>query len=406
VGKLGGRPIAVSASDDFTVRVWDLAAGGPLGRPLEGHDSIVNAVAVGELDGRPIAVSGGCDKLVWVWDLAAGGPLGGPLVGHDDWVNAVALGQLHGRPIAVSGGNDKLVRVWDLAAGGPLGGPLVGHDDWVLAVAVGELGGRPIAVSGGTDDTVRVWDLAAGRPLGGPLVHDHFVNAVAVGELHDRLLAASGDAGEMVRPVVATALPGGREAAMTMGSLRVDQGGSVGSGGKSSGASRRRDGRAAAAPGSGVDTTKPRWLFVLVSIGMALLGLVLVVVVVRDLVDIVHPPSSSRRADGVVIDLDVETCGSGSNKTTCYHPVVRFVTAREQVIEFTSNLDVGYRVGDSVKVRYDPDNPRHARLDTAWARLGSGLLDIFLLVVGLAVVLGGGLWFRSEVRRVWRPAGG
>jgi hypothetical protein len=115
-----------------------------------------------------------------------------------------------------------------------------------------------------------------------------------------------------------------------------------------------------------------------------------------------------RRPDGVVIDLDVETCGSGSNanRRTCYHPVVRFVTAREQVIEFTSNLDVGYRVGDSVKVRYDPDNPRHARLDTAWARLGSGFLDIFLLVVGLAVVLGGGLWFRSEVRRVWRPAGG
>jgi hypothetical protein len=143
---------------------------------------------------------------------------------------------------------------------------------------------------------------------------------------------------------------------------------------------------------------------------MVLLGLVVVVVVVRDLVDIVHPPSSSRRADGVVIDLDIETCGSGSKKTTCYHPVVRFVTAREQVIVFTSNVGYSgigeYRVGDSVKVRYDPDNPRHARLDTAWARLGSGLLDIFLLVVGFAVVLGGGLWFTGEVRRVWRPAGG
>jgi hypothetical protein len=108
----------------------------------------------------------------------------------------------------------------------------------------------------------------------------------------------------------------------------------------------------------------------------------------------------------VVIDLDVVTCGSGSNRTTCYHPVVRFVTAREQVIEFTSNLDVGYRVGDSVRVRYDPDNPRHARLDTAWARVGSAFLDILILVVGLAVVLAGGLWFRGEVRRVWRPAGG
>lgn len=108
----------------------------------------------------------------------------------------------------------------------------------------------------------------------------------------------------------------------------------------------------------------------------------------------------------MVIDLDVVTCGSGSNRTTCYHPVVRFGTAREQAIEFTSNLDVGYRVGDSVTVRYDPDNPRHARLDTVRARIGDGFLDILILVVGLAVMLGGGLWFRGQVRRMRRPAGG
>jgi uncharacterized protein DUF3592 len=274
-------------------------------------------------------------------------------------------------------------------------------------VAIGKLSGRPIAVSGGTDDTMRMWDLEAGRPLGGPLVHDHFVNAVAVGELHDRLLAASGDAAETVRPVAATTLPDPTgEAAMTPGSRRVDQGGSAGTGGKSSRASRRRDGRAAAARGSEADTTKPRWLVVLVSIGMVLLGLVVVVATGRDLQDNLRPPSSSRRADGVVIDLDAVTCGSGSNKTTCYHPVVRFVTAREQVIEFTSNVDAGYRVGDSVKVRYDPGNPRHARLDSAWARLVSGFFDLVFLLVGLAVMLGGGLLLRREVRRMRRPAEG
>jgi hypothetical protein len=69
-------------------------------------------------------------------------------------------------------------------------------------------------------------------------------------------------------------------------------------------------------------------------------------------------------------------------------------------------VDAGYRVGDSVKVRYDPDNPRHARLDTVWAGVVSGVFDVFFLVVGLAVVLGGGLLFRGEVRRGRRPAGG
>jgi len=137
------------------------------------------------------------------------------------------------------------------------GAPLAGHDGWVLAVAIGELGGRPIAVSGGLDDTVRMWDLAAGGPLGGPLAHDGFVNAVALGELHDRSLAASSDAAETVRPVVATALPGaGREAAMTLGSRRVDQGGNAGSWGSSSGASGRRHRRAAPARGLGAVTIR------------------------------------------------------------------------------------------------------------------------------------------------------
>jgi hypothetical protein len=136
---------------------------------------------------------------------------------------------------------------------------------------------------------------------------------------------------------------------------------------------------------------------------MVLLGLVLVVVAVRDLVSILHPPSSSRRADGVVIGLDIRSSSGG--KTT-YHPVVRFVTAREQVIEFTSNLGGGYgsySIGESVKVRYDPNKPRHARLDSVSDRAWSGFFDILFLLVGLAVTLGGGLWFRGEVRRL-RPA--
>jgi len=72
---------------------------------------------------------------------------------------------------------------------------------------------------------------------------------------------------------------------------------------------------------------------------MLLGGLVLVLFGARDLVDLVNSPSSNRHADGVVIRVDTVTCGSGSNSRRCYRPVVRFVTAREEVIEFTSNLD-------------------------------------------------------------------
>ena len=100
----------------------------------------------------------------------------------------------------------------------------------------------------------------------------------------------------------------------------------------------------------------------------------------------------------MVIRVDAVTCGSSSNRRTCYHPVVRFATARGEVIEFTSDLDVGYRVGDSVKVRYDPQNPRHAQLDSLRARVGSAVLDVIGVLGGLILTLVGGLLLWGVVR--------
>lgn len=62
----------------------------------------------------------------------------------------------------------------------------------------------------------------------------------------------------------------------------------------------RQDRRAAPARRVGKRVKmRPRWLFVLVSIGMVLLGLVIVVKTADNLVDILRPASAvSRRADG------------------------------------------------------------------------------------------------------------
>ena len=127
-------------------------------------------------------------------------------------------------------------------------------------------------------------------------------------------------------------------------------------------------------PSSTGTMRKPRWGLLVAAIGVLLLGVGLVVAGVHDLVDILRPSSSSRRADGVVIRIEIVTSGSGSDSRTSYHPVVRFLTAREQVIVFTGNVDAGHSVGDSVKVRYDPNHPHHARLDSLGDRgAGSGL---------------------------------
>src|SRR6266487_7076620 len=415
VGELRGRAIAVSGSEDFTLRVWDLEAGGPLGA-LEGHEGFVHAVALGELGGRPIAVSGGDDKTVRVWALDTGGALGRPLRGHRDWVTAVAAGELGERLIAVSGGIDQTVRVWDLEKAGPLGEPLAGHEGWVNAVAAGTIGDRSIAVSGGDDNTVRTWDLSAGGPLGLPLRHPRGVNAVAVGELQGGPPPASGethrDTDEPAAWRVATDRRRDEETAPKPGvadACTSPESVTAGASTSSMPSPKRPSMRPGVQPPRREARGESWWpsaLFGLLFSFMLLGGLALVVFAVRDLVDLVNPPSSNRHADGVVIRVDTATCGSGSHTHTCHHPVVRFVTAREEVIEFTSNLDVGYGVGDSVKVRYDPENPRHARLDSLRARVWSGVLDVVGVLGGLVLTLVGGLllWVLRGVVRGEPPA--
>ncbi len=217
VGQLDGTTVAVTGSEDHTVRVWDLAAGRQLGAPLI-TGSEVRAVAVGQLDGTTIAVTISEDRTVRVWDLAAGRQLGEPLTGDRlRSVLAVAVGQLDGTAIAVTidghDGHDRhegygaydgydgarRLRVWDLAAGRQLGEPLTDYD-FIGAVAVGYLnsGRTTIAVTGSRSE-VRVWDLATRQRLGGPVAWQQgWVWKVAVGQLNGRTIAVTSD-GRTVR---------------------------------------------------------------------------------------------------------------------------------------------------------------------------------------------------------------
>ena len=61
--------LAVSGSNDKTVRVWDLQTGESR-HVLKGRSDKVSSVAI-SADGR-LAVSGSRDKTVRVWDLQTG----------------------------------------------------------------------------------------------------------------------------------------------------------------------------------------------------------------------------------------------------------------------------------------------------------------------------------------------
>ena len=60
---------AISASDDHTLKVWDLESGRAL-RTLEGHSSVVSCVAVMADGKRAVSASG--DNTVRVWDVESG----------------------------------------------------------------------------------------------------------------------------------------------------------------------------------------------------------------------------------------------------------------------------------------------------------------------------------------------
>ncbi len=64
---------AVSASDDQTLKVWDLVSGREL-RTLTGHSNSVNAVAV--TPDSKHAVSASSDHTLKVWDLETGTVVG------------------------------------------------------------------------------------------------------------------------------------------------------------------------------------------------------------------------------------------------------------------------------------------------------------------------------------------
>lgn len=70
VGVVGGRPVAVTGSEDGRVCVWSLEERRLVQGPFTpGHDGEVNAVRIADLDGRTVAVTAGQDDRVLVWDL-------------------------------------------------------------------------------------------------------------------------------------------------------------------------------------------------------------------------------------------------------------------------------------------------------------------------------------------------
>jgi hypothetical protein len=180
--------LALSASDDNTVRLWEVESGRAL-RVFEGHSASVWSVAFSP-DGRH-ALSGSVDKTVWLWEVSSGRTLR-VLEGHSDRVRSVAFSP-DGRR-ALSGSEDNTVRLWEVESGRALR-VLEGHSGAVLSVAFSPDGRR--ALSGSDDKTVRLWDVEAGCAL--RVLKGHSDSVLSVAFSPDGRCALSGSADSTVR---------------------------------------------------------------------------------------------------------------------------------------------------------------------------------------------------------------
>ena len=226
IGRTGGREIIVSASDDWTVRVWDALSGEALGVLLAGHVGAITAVAAGVIGTRGIFASASRDETVGVWDTSSLEAVCPRLVGHSGAVNAVAIGTADGRAIVASGGDDRTVRVWDALTGRLIYSPLQLHFGRVTAVAFGRAAGRLVVVSSSEDRTIAVCDALSGRSIVAPIIaHKDYVRTVATGEAASSAIIASAGGDEMLRiwdadsgePLAQRAVPTGAATAVAVG---------------------------------------------------------------------------------------------------------------------------------------------------------------------------------------------
>jgi hypothetical protein len=147
-----GSQIA-SASVDGTIRVWD-AATGQQSSALKGHNGGVWGVAYSP-DGSRLG-STSDDQTLWIWDTATG-----QRIHTFNCSTKVLAFSPDGSRLACAGA-DGMVKIWDVKNGQELLS-LRGHTDFLAGVVFSRDGTRLVSAS--WDHTVRIWDATTGQEV-------------------------------------------------------------------------------------------------------------------------------------------------------------------------------------------------------------------------------------------------
>jgi WD40 repeat protein len=177
-----GRRV-LSASNDTTVRMWDIATGNHLAT-FGGHQAFVCSLAISN-DGSLVA-TGAADGAIRVWNLGSAALI---CAGHHGALDAkVAWGPDTNR--LVSGGADGHLRLWNLPDFAPHAS-ILAHQRAILKVVFLDDGERIVSIS--ADKTIRLCSAKTGECIRVCEGHTGEVNSVAVSADKRRMVSASED---------------------------------------------------------------------------------------------------------------------------------------------------------------------------------------------------------------------
>ena len=177
----------VSASSNWTARVWDAATGNAIA-VLSGHKGQVHSVhsATFSRDGSRI-VTASSDKTARVWEAATGTAVA-VLSGHQATVKSAVFSPDGSRIVTAS--SDKTARLWESATG-KASATLSGHQRQVRSAAFSPDGLRIVTAS--LDKTARIWDAATGTAVAVLSGHEDQVSFAVFSPDGSRIVTASED---------------------------------------------------------------------------------------------------------------------------------------------------------------------------------------------------------------------
>jgi WD40 repeat protein len=161
------------------VHLWDAATGKELQRMI-GHTQWVRSVAFGP---PGMAISGSNDRTMRLWDLHTGKTTG--LFTHPEGVCSVAYSD--NAKLAATGSEDQTIRLWNLETGQEVR-KLSGHTRAVSGVCFVPDGKRLLSFA---SSTLRIWDVEAGKPLKEMQAHKPPAFCVALSPDGKRIVSGS-----------------------------------------------------------------------------------------------------------------------------------------------------------------------------------------------------------------------